>query len=61
MFYFPIVNIFVLILIYRVHRKIFWITTIIEMILFLAGSWYIETTYQTASNQFLYTLTLTGI
>lgn len=61
MFYFPLVNILFLVLIYRVHRPIFWIIGFIEIALYTGGMMYIETNYQLTSNQFLYYLTLTGI
>ena len=61
MTFFPLINIFFLILIYRVHRRIFWVTTTLEVMLYLGGVWYIEMTYRLASNQVLYYLTLTGV
>lgn len=61
MFYFPLVNILFLILIYRVHRPIFWIIGIIEVALYMGGVLYIEDHYKLTSNQFLYYLTLTGV
>lgn len=61
MLWFPLINIFFLILIYRVHRQIFYIVGIIEIFLYMGGVAYIESTYSLASNQFLYYLTLTGI
>ena len=59
MFYFPLVNILFLILMYRVHRPIFWIVGGIEVALYIGGVVYIESIYQDASNQFLYYLALT--
>ena len=61
MTFLPLVNIFFLILIYRVHRPIFWITTVLESLLYIIGIWYIESTYQLITNKILYNLTLTGI
>lgn len=61
MTFLPLVNIFFLVLIYRVHRRIFWITTAIESILYIGGIWYIESTYQLITNKILYNLSLTGV
>lgn len=60
MFYFPLVNILFLILIYRVHRPIFWVIGFTEIALYIGGVYYIEDTYKLATNQFLYYLALAG-
>jgi hypothetical protein len=61
MFYFPLVNVLFLILIYRVHKPIFWVVGTIEMSIYLGGVFYIEQNLELATNQFLYYLALTGL
>jgi hypothetical protein len=61
MFYFPLVNLLFLILIYRVHKPIFWIIGIIEVAVYVGGILYIEEHYQRVTNQFLYYLALAGL
>lgn len=60
MTFFPIINIIFLVILYHIHRKIFLITTIIEILIYLGGVWYIESKYSHITNQFLYYLALSG-
>lgn len=61
MFLFPIINAIFLIILYRIHTRIFYITLVLESMLYI-GSWvYIDYSFNRADNQFLYWLTITGI
>jgi len=61
MFLFPIINAVFLIILYRIHGRIFYITLVFEVLLYI-GSWmYIDYSFTRADNQFLYWLTVTGI
>lgn len=61
MFFFPLVNFLFLIILYRVHRQIFFVTTFIEIVLYMAGIYLIYDQFNTQQNQLLYTLFLTGV
>ena len=61
MFIFPLINFAFLIILYKVHKKIFWITTIIEILLYIGGITWIYTTFSLAQNHVLYLFALTGI
>jgi hypothetical protein len=61
MFAFPLVNLIFLVILYRIHRRIFYITAFLEIATYIAGVLYIEQSFSHASNQFLYYLALTGI
>jgi hypothetical protein len=60
MTFFPLFNIIFLILIYRVHRPIFWIIGILEVVLYISWVLYIDANFKLQSNIFLYYLALTG-
>jgi len=61
MFAFPLINFTFLIILYRIHRRIFWITTLIESVLYIGGTYWIYTTFESGYNHSLYLLALTGI
>ena len=61
MFFFPLLNFIFLIILFRIHRQVFWITTFIEIIIHMIGFWYIYVQFTRTDNQLLYTLALTGI
>ncbi len=61
MAFFPLLNFIFLIILYRIHRQVFWGTAIVEVIIHILGFWYIYGRFSRADNQFLYTLALTGI
>ncbi len=58
---FPLFNVIFLIILYRIHRPIFYITTLLEVLLYVIGVWYVQDTFVRPGNQFLYYLTITGI
>lgn len=58
---FPLFNVIFLIILYRIHRPIFYGTTILEVLLYVIGVWYVQDTFVRPENQFLYYLTITGI
>ncbi len=60
MTFFPLINILFLVILFFVHKKIFYITTFIEIILYIGGTAYVYTEFSRADNQFLYMLSLTG-
>ncbi|MBP9811965.1 hypothetical protein KBC86_01175 [Candidatus Gracilibacteria bacterium] len=60
MVWLPLFSLIFLMLIYRVHRLVFWIVGILEITLYTFGVIYIEETFTKAGNQFLYYLALTG-
>lgn len=60
MIWLPLVSLIFLILIYRVHRFVFWVVGILEITLYTFGVIYIEETFKSMENQFLYYLALTG-
>lgn len=61
MTFFPIINIIFLIILWNIHKRIFFITTVIEIVIYLAGVQYIESNYAHIANQFLYYLALSGL
>ncbi len=61
MFFFPLINFLFLIILYYIHKKIFFVTTLIEIVLYGVGIYFIYDTFSTQSNHFLYMLFLTGI
>lgn len=61
MFFFPLINFTFLIILYKIHKKIFWITTGGEVLLYIGGLFWIYSTYDLVINQTLYIFTLTGI
>jgi hypothetical protein len=60
MTFFPLINILFLVILYFVHRRIFYITTILEIVLYVGGSYAIYSEFSRAENQFLWMLALTG-
>ncbi|MDD2693363.1 MAG: hypothetical protein PHY14_00345 [Candidatus Gracilibacteria bacterium] len=60
MFAFPLVNLIFLIVLYNIHRRIFYITAFVEIATYIIGVYYIESSFSHAGNQFLYYLALTG-
>lgn len=61
MIWLPLISLIFLILIYRVHRVVFWIVGILEITLYTFWVIYIEETFKTMENQFLYYLAMTGV
>ncbi len=61
MFFFPLINFLFLIILYFIHKKIFFITAFIEVILYVAGMYFIYDQFAIQGNQFLYMLLLTGL
>lgn len=61
MFVFPLLNFLFLIILYNIHKKVFYITTFIEIVVHMIWFWYIYGQFNRADNQFLYTLALTGV
>ncbi len=60
MFAFPLINLIFMVILYRIHKNIFYIATFIEIIVYICGVLYIEQSFSHAGNQFLYYLALTG-
>jgi hypothetical protein len=61
MFFFPLINFAFLIILYKIHRRIFWIMALLESILYIGGIAWIYGNFATVTNQTLYMLALTGI
>ena len=61
MFLFPIINTIFLIILYRIHTRIFYFTLAFEVLLYIGSWFYIDYSFTRADNQFLYWLTITGI
>lgn len=61
MFAFPLFNFVFLIILYHIHKRAFYVTTAIELIVHGIGFWIIYGQFHRADNQFLYTLALTAI
>ncbi len=61
MFLFPIINTIFLIILQRIHTRIFYITLGVEILLYIGSCIYIDYSFTRADNQFLYWLTVTGI
>lgn len=61
MFFFPLINFLFLIILYFIHKRIFLITTVIELIIYIGGIYFIYAEFSTQGNQFLYMLFLTGL
>jgi len=61
MAFFPLLNFIFLIILYRIHRRVFWVTTFIEVVIHIIGFTYIYGQFSRVDNQLLYTLALTGI
>ncbi len=61
MFVFPLLNFLFLIILYHIHKKVFYVTTFIEIVIHMIGFWYIYGQFQRTDNQLLYTLALTAI
>ena len=59
MFAFPLVNLIFLVILYNIHRRIFYITACIEIAIYIAGVTYVEQSFNRGDNQFLYYLSLT--
>ncbi len=59
MFAFPLVNLIFLVILYNIHRKIFYGTACIQIVLYTAGVTYVEQSFDRGDNQFLYYLSLT--
>ncbi len=59
--FFPVFNIIFLIILWNIHRKIFYITTFIEISLYIVWYVYIEANFSRLPNLFLYYLFLTGV
>ncbi|GAB0174522.1 MAG: hypothetical protein HHAS10_04010 [Candidatus Altimarinota bacterium] len=60
MIWLPLISLIFLILIYRVHRGVFWMVSIFEITLYTFGMIYIEDNLRIFGNQLLYSLALTG-
>ncbi|MBC7503733.1 hypothetical protein H7169_02080 [Candidatus Gracilibacteria bacterium] len=60
MFFFPLINFTFLIILYQIHKRIFWITFVLETFLYAGGLWWIYHNFDRADNQVLYMFTLTG-
>jgi hypothetical protein len=60
MFWFPLINLVFLILIYRIHKEIFYGASLIVTILYVGWVFFIERYIAGDSYQFLYYLSLTG-
>ncbi len=60
MFFFPLLNFIFLIILYRIHKQVFYITTGIEIAIHMIGFSYIYGQFSRADNQILYMLALTG-
>ncbi len=60
MFLFPLFNFVFLIILYKIHSRIFYITSIIELALYVGGILWIYQTFGSIYNQTLYMLALTG-
>ena len=61
MFIFPLINFTFLIILYKIHRRIFWIMVLIESLLYVGGIVWIYATFGSIYNQSLYMLALTGV
>lgn len=59
--FFPVVNIVFLVILWKIHRNIFYITTFIEVFIYIVGVIYIEDNYSLLPNLFLYYLFLSGV
>jgi hypothetical protein len=60
MFAFPLINFAFLVILYHIHRRIFWVTAFVESILYTGGIFWIYNTFGSIYNQSLYMLALTG-
>lgn len=58
---FPLVNVLFLIILYNIHRKIFYIAGFLEVLIYVVWVSYIELSFDQVTNQFLYYLSLTGV
>lgn len=61
MFFFPLINFIFLIILYVVHKKVFWITLVLEIGIYAGGIFYIYENFWLITNQMLYMFTLTGV
>lgn len=61
MFFFPLINFLFLIILYFVHKGVFWIATIIEVLVYVVWVYAIYTEFENQANQMLYTFFLTGM
>ena len=61
MFFFPLINFAFLIILYKIHRRIFWIMALVEAFLYVGGIGWIYGTFGSMYNQTLYMLALTGV
>ncbi|NRH21286.1 hypothetical protein HOO68_04550 [Candidatus Gracilibacteria bacterium] len=61
MFIFPLINFIFLIILYVVHKKVFWVTLVLEIFIYAGGIFYIYQNFGLVANQMLYMFTLTGI
>ena len=61
MFIFPLINFTFLIILYKIHRRIFWSMVIVESLLYCGGIVWIYDTFGSIYNQSLYMLALTGV
>ena len=61
MFFFPLINFIFLIILYVVHKKVFWIALVLEIGIYAGGIFYIYENFWLITNQMLYMFTLTGV
>ena len=61
MFFFPLINFAFLIILYKIHRRIFWIMALVETLLYVGGIGWIYGTFGSIYNHALYMLALTGV
>lgn len=61
MAFFPLLNFLFLIILYRIHRRVFWVTATAEVLIHVIGFWYIYGQFSRTDNQLLYIFALTGI
>ena len=61
MFVFPLINFTFLIILYHIHKRVFWSTLILEVLLYIGGISWIYGNFSRVDNQVLYMFTLTGV
>jgi uncharacterized protein YebE (UPF0316 family) len=61
MFFFPLINFLFLIILYFIHKKIFFVTAFIETIIYVVGMYFVYAEFERQENQILYTFFLTGV
>lgn len=60
MFFFPLINIVFLVILYRIHRGVFWVTLIVDIIVCGGGMYWVYDTFERLDNHILYTFAITG-